>query len=72
MTEADVRALVVAARENEGVRGLARRLNVSPSYVSDVCCGRRAPGPPFCKAFGITRRRICVYEIDTAGTNPVT
>ncbi len=66
MTEADVRALIQAARETEGVRPLARRLGVSPSYVSDVCNGRRAPGPPFCKALGITRRKICVYELDKA------
>ncbi len=68
MTETDVRELIQAAAKAEGIRGLARRLEVSPSYVSDVCNGRRAPGPPFCKAFGITRRKICVYEVDgTAG-----
>jgi hypothetical protein len=37
------------AESSGGVRALARRLGVSPSYVSDVCTGRRSPGPPFLK-----------------------
>ncbi len=59
--EARVRERVkVLVQTNGGVRALARRLRISASYVSDVCSGRRAPGPPFLKALGL--RKVVGYE----------
>ncbi len=50
MNEANVRACIKIACDGAGgVRAFAKELGVSPSYVSDVCTGRRAPGPPFLK-----------------------
>ena len=61
LTEAEVREKVRGAMEREGgVRALAKRLEVSPSYVSDVCCGRRAPGPAFLRLLGL--RKVVGYD----------
>ena len=61
LDEAEVRRRVQALVEQAGgTRALAAQLGVSPSYVSDVCNGRRAPGPPFLKALGL--RRVVGYE----------
>lgn len=60
LTEQQVRERIKALVAVEGVRGLARRLGFTPSYVSDVCNGRRAPGPPFLKLLGL--RKVVGYE----------
>ncbi len=61
MTEAEVRDRVVQmVSANGGCRAMAKHLKVSPSYVSDVCNGRRAPGLPFLKMLGL--KRVIRYE----------
>jgi DNA-binding transcriptional regulator YdaS (Cro superfamily) len=61
-TEEQVVAEVAALRDKlGGVRALARHLGVSPSYVSDVMTGRRAPGPDFLKAVGIRKEVVVRY-----------
>jgi DNA-binding transcriptional regulator YdaS (Cro superfamily) len=66
LTEADVRDRVKAlARARGGIRALARQLGVSPSYVSDVCNGRRAPGPPFLRALGL--HKVTGYQEGQSG-----
>lgn len=62
LTEADVRVRILSlAAAMGGVRKLAIRLGVSPSYVSDVCNGRRAPGPPFLKELGL-KKLVCYIK----------
>lgn len=64
-TEADVRAMIARLRDKSGgVRAMARGLGVSPSYVSDVLNGRRAPGPDFLKAVGIRKEVTVRYVSD--------
>lgn len=61
MTESEVRAAVQwKTREAGGCRAMAKALKLSPSYVSDVCTGRRAPGPPFLELLGL--KRVVRYE----------
>ncbi len=60
-TEAEIReSLHVAANLAGGVRRFAAEIGVSPSYVSDVLNGRRAPGPPFLKRLGM--RKVVLYK----------
>lgn len=60
LDEVEVRGqLTRLAEETGGVRALAKALGVSPSYVSDVLNGRRAPGPPFLAALGL--KKVVVY-----------
>lgn len=66
LTEEAVRERVrQIAGECGGVRALAKRLEISPSYVSDVLNGRRAPGPPFLAALNL--RKVVGYA---GGTRP--
>ncbi len=56
MTADDVRAeLVAKARSAGNAAGLARSFNVSPTYISDVCSGRREPGEKILQALGLER-----------------
>lgn len=66
-TEEEVRAKIVILRDKlGGVRAMAKELGVSPSYVCDVCLGRRAPGPDFLKAVGMKKEVIIRYVSDRA------
>lgn len=62
MTERGVRELIEArARKAGGVRALARLWGVSPAHVSDVCNGRRGPGPLLLAHLGLVRRVTVEY-----------
>ena len=39
---------------------VAKSLDVSPAYLSDVLAGRREPGPKLLRALGLERRTV--YE----------
>lgn len=47
--------------ESHGSNVTARALGISPTYLSDVMCGRRKPGPKILKALGL--KRIVTYQI---------
>lgn len=67
-SEEQVREMISKLRDKlGGVRSLAREINVSPSYVSDVLTGRRAPGPDFLNAVGI-RKEVIVRYVDDGPT----
>lgn len=56
LKERDIRVLIVAMRDKAGgVRSLARELGMSPSYVSDLCNGRRGPSKPILDLLGFKR-----------------
>ena len=56
LKERDVRAMIVAMRDKAGgVRSLARDLDLSPSYVSDLCNGRRKPCGAILAKLGMKR-----------------
>jgi transcriptional regulator with XRE-family HTH domain len=60
MNEIDIRKMIQSlVKEKGGIRAFAKQLKISPSYVSDVCNGRRAPGPPFLKTLNM--KKIIVY-----------
>ncbi len=61
MTEDDVRAIILKAREEEGVRGLAKRLGFCPAFISDLCNLKRPLTKNVLKALGI--RKIVMYEL---------
>lgn len=44
-----------------GSNATARALGVSTTYLSDVMCGRRKPGPKILKALGL--ERVVVYRV---------
>jgi hypothetical protein len=46
------------------MRSLARSWGVSVSYLSDLCKGKRRPGPSILKHFGLKVKVIRVYEED--------
>ena len=58
----DFPALLEAAIAREGVRGFARRADVSPGFVSRVRKGEQQPGPTILAALGwekvVSYRRI--------------
>ena len=45
----------------KGSNATARALGISTTYLSDVMCGRRKPGPKILKALGL--KRIISYQI---------
>lgn len=47
------------------LRGLARELNVSPAYLSDVRTGRRFPGPKLLDPLGLRRCERVTIESAT-------
>lgn len=44
-----------------GSNATARALGVSTTYLSDVMCGRRKPGPKILKALGL--ERVVIYRV---------
>lgn len=60
LTEEDARVRIrQLADQAGGVCALASLLGVSPSYVSDVLSGRRAPGPRFLAVVGL--KKVVLY-----------
>lgn len=52
MNSENVRRELAAMCDREGLRAVARRLDVDPSYMSRVCNGLQKPGPEILKALG--------------------
>ncbi len=51
----------LTALQGDGNRkDLARRLKISPGFLSDLFNGNRAPGPALLKKLGLSRREIYV------------
>ena len=46
-----------------GVRAMARRLDVSAAYVSDVLLGKRTPGPRILRPYGFRAERTTIVRI---------
>jgi hypothetical protein len=59
-TEADVRKEIRAKVKTDGLRVTARRLKISPSYLSDVLNLKRGIGPKIAKILGYKRDKITV------------
>lgn len=57
MTEAQVRREIadMVGRQQVPASAVARQLGVSPSYLSDVLSGRRAPGPKILETLGLEK-----------------
>lgn len=68
-TEEQMRAAVQAAVQTSGLRKLAASWGVSPSYLSDVCNGRRAPSDRIVQHLGFRRVVTVTYEPDPAAAD---
>ena len=63
MTEDQVRTEIERLIAEAGsLRALARRWKITPSYLSDLRTGRRAPGPQVLGPLGLTRVVTVRYE----------
>ena len=63
MTEDQVRTEIERLITEAGsLRALARRWKITPSYLSDLRTGRRAPGPQVLRPLGLTRVVTVRYE----------
>lgn len=61
MTRDELTTLIRAAVKDAGSqRALARKWDVSPSYVTDLLRGLRDPGPTILDAMGL--ERIIMYQ----------
>lgn len=59
----DLDELIVILESNSThstMKELARRIGVSPQYLSDIIAKRREPGPKILKALGYTK--VVAYE----------
>jgi len=62
MTEDQVIATIRVFMDRAGsLRSLAKAWAVSPSHLSDVMNGRRAPGDAILRHLGLSRRTIVTY-----------
>ena len=55
-------ALRAEIRREGSLRKAAKRLKVSPAYLSDILLGRRFPGPAILRPLGFTVERRRVYR----------
>jgi hypothetical protein len=63
MTEDDVVNLIRRNIQRAGsLRALAREWKITPSYLSDLTNGRRAPGPAVLVPLGLEEIRIITYR----------
>ena len=64
MKEQQVISTLRAMCQETSLRQTAKKLQISPPYLSDILLGKRSPGPKVLKRLGLTRRvqRVITYS----------
>lgn len=69
LTAYAVAQMICAARDKAGgVRKLAKLWKVTPSHISDLCHGRRGPGPELAKKIGVRVEHIRLTQYRVEGS----